>query len=236
MIRTGQTTGAVLGFATEHMPDFDWVARLATRRTDMVNYDERMVHRVHDDCLVIELDAARIVLLLDGYGEGCLSRLAVVVGGTGQPGGSDVLWGQRNAFCRLLVESVAAVNEPACEDWFSDPALPDESLARQMIAGSRRRAPEPAHTRLAAAHTADLRSALYHPLDDPEPTPAAPALSLRAALGVMGVVAMAASLPLGIALVAWNVLRGADLRATAAGLAVIGLAQGLTGLPLLPLA
>ncbi len=63
MLRTGQTTGAVLGFAAGQRPDFDWVARLATRRSDMVNYAERMVHRVNEDCLVIHLDAASIVLV-----------------------------------------------------------------------------------------------------------------------------------------------------------------------------
>lgn len=236
MIRTGQTTGAVLGFATGNMPDFDWVARLATRRTEMVSYGERMVHRVDDDCLVIELDAARIVLAQEGYGEGCLSRLAVLIGSTEEPGARDPLLGQRNAFCRLLIESVAAVHEPDCEDWFANPAQPDPALARQMIAGSRRRAPSPVQIRLASEQTADLRLALQHEPEAPEPAPAAPAIGLRTALGVMGAVAVAASVPLGLMLVAWNVLRGADLRVTAAGLALIGLAQGITGLPLLPLA
>lgn len=218
------------------MPDFDWVARLAIRRTEMIRYDERMVHRAQDDCLVIELDAARIVLSQEGYGEGCLSRLSVLVGATGEQGRRDPLLGQRNAFCRLLVESVASVHDPACEDWFAKPGHPDQAMARQMIAGSRRHAPDPVPLRLAAEPTADLRHALRHEPELPEAAPPRPDFGLRTALGVMGAVAVVASLPLGLMLVAWNVLRGADLRVTAAGLALIGLAQGITGLPLVPLA
>lgn len=243
------TSGVVITFLPGKSPDPAAVIETALRRTAALQYDERTIGQIGDSGVLIGLDNACVAVLCDpGAG-----RIALAVGGGHAP---DPLRGQRQAFCRVLVETLTAGRKPVRQDWFSERRAPDEALLRRMLA--RGQAPLAAEPTGAESDIDALRAVLHAHADTaPARAPLRDRLSplqqrlaplgarlapqggrvspLRAGVGVASGVALAASLPIGAGLLAWNATRGPDLRVTAAALAVMGLVQGLGVVSLIPM-
>lgn len=243
------TSGVVITFLPGKAPDPAAVIETALRRTANLRYDERVIGHIDDSGVLIGLDGANVALLCARDA----GRIALAVGGAHAP---DPLRGQRQAFCRMLVETLTAGRKPVRQDWFSERRAPDEALLRRMLAQGQ--APQAA-VQADAAPDIDYLRAVLHAFTDI--TPARPPLRdrlaplqqrlaplrarlapqgrrlspLRAGVGVASGIALAASLPIGAGLLAWNATRGPDLRVTAAALAVMGLVQGLGVVSLIPM-
>jgi hypothetical protein len=246
------TSGVVITFLPGKAPDPAAVIETALRRTANLQYDERVIRYLGDSGVLIGLDGASVAALCE-TGAGGAGRIALAVGGSSA---ADPLRGKRQAFCRMLVETLIAGRKPVRQDWFSERRPPDEALLRRMLA--RGQAPQAA-VQVRAEPDIDSLRAVLHAFADPAPgrpalrdrlaplqqrlaplhsrlAPQARRLSpLRAGVGVASGVALAASLPIGAGLLAWNATRGPDLRITAAALAVMGLVQGLGVVSLIPM-
>jgi hypothetical protein len=243
------TSGVVITFLPGKAPDPAAVIETALRRTANLRYDERVIRHIDDSGVLIGLDGASVALLCARDA----GRIALAVGGAHAP---DPLRGQRQAFCRMLVETLTAGRKPVRQDWFSERRAPDEALLLRMLAQGQ---PPQAAVQADAAPDTDYLRAVLHAFTDT--TPARPPLRdrlaplqqrlaplrarlapqgrrlspLRAGVGVASGIALAASLPIGAGLLAWNATRGPDLRVTAAALAVMGLVQGLGVVSLIPM-
>lgn len=239
------TSGVVITFLRGKAPDPAAVIETLLRRTANLQYDERVIRHLGESGVLVSLDGASVAALCETGANGA-GRIALAVGGSSA---ADPLRGKRQAFCRMLVETLIAGRKPVRQDWFSERRPPDEALLRRILA--RGQAPQAAVQARAEPDIHSLRAVL-HALADP--APARPALRdrlaplrsrlaprggrvspVRAGVGVASGVALAASLPIGAGLLAWNATRGPDLRVTAAALAVMGLVQGLGVVSLIPM-
>jgi hypothetical protein len=226
------TSGVVITYVNGKAPDVAWVVEIALRRTAALAYDERTIRHLDDLGVVIALDGARVAVLVHADRAGDM-QVALAVGGRGAP---DPLRGQRQAFCRLMAETLTSGRKPVGMHLFTDTQLPDEGLLRRQFARVLQGAVTFSDNTGADPDPRALREVLHAPdLTAPAAPPPRRLSPMRAGIGLASGVALAASLPVGAGLLAWNALRGPDLRATAAALAVVGLAQGLGVLPLLPM-
>lgn len=226
------TTGVVITYVNGKAPDAALVIEIALRRTATLAYDERIIRHVGDLGAVMALDGARVAVLAQPGADGAM-QVALAVGGTGAP---DPLRGQRQAFCRMMVETLTSGRKPVRLHWFNDALPPDEAMLHRQSLRAQGVPASQAVRPAAEPEPNALRAVLHAP--DPLASAAPPVRRLspmRAGVGLASGVALAASLPIGAGLLAWNALRGPDLRATAAALALVGLAQGLGLLPLIPM-
>lgn len=236
------TACAVLQFDAQAAPGFPWVSDLAERRAQALPCASFQVSHDHALRTVIALDGSRILVSMTRLGEAGVVLVIAVGPGPGSDG-PDVLRSHRGAFCRLLAEAVSVTWHPRSVDLYSVPGEPDGVLAELLV--TRSQAPRPVAAQAPAAASlrsvladpdgnAMLRAALYQPVR-PAGTDGESSVPMRVALGAITSVVTVASLPAGVALMAWNGVKGPDMRMTAAVLAMLGLYQTVLKIPVMPL-
>lgn len=239
MQNNDHTVCALIRFQSDQAPGFGWLSGLILRRSTHVPHDSHCVAAPRDRSMVIDIDGARIVVAMDRDATAATQQVVIAVGSAPGADRQDPIAGQRNAFCSLLTESVIVAHDPEDVRWFRDFALPDADLADALLDAARwqplsgnGRTRTPMTDDRQRADSGTLRTALYAVDEEPDEEASVP---MRAALGVMTSVATVASLPVGLAMLAWNGTRGPDLRMTAAGLAAIGLMSAFGDLPMMGL-